>query len=252
MSASSLRAIVRCAMTPYTTLIDSRTARHAPRPPDVVLFDCRFELAQRRAGARTSSPRRIFPARNTCTSTATCPARSPRPADGIRCPIRSDSPRRLGAVGVDAQLSGDRLRPGQRRVRGAIVVAGALDRPPQGRGARRRHRRLARRGAAARATGLARRSRASSTCGWTTRAGVTSAERGRAAPRPATLLLDARGRREIRGPQRNPRSDRRPRARRAQSSRFPATWAWTENSWPRTNCGSRWDVPSRLVAAAQP
>ena len=139
-------------MRHFTTLIDANTLSEHLSREDLTLFDCRFDLGNahgvRRSIAAAHLPGALYLHLDRDLS-------GPVTASSGRHPL-PDPERfaaRLAELGVSHGLPDRRLRPGKRRVRGAAVVAGALDRLAQCRGARRRHRRLARGGPAARNRG---------------------------------------------------------------------------------------------------
>ena len=180
-------------MRHFTTLIDANTlfdAAVARRPDDLRLP---FRSRQVRNGVKPNTPRRTFPARSYLHLDRDLS--SPITADSGRHPLPDPDrfartarrTRRRSAVPTR------RLRPGQRRIRGAFVVARALDRHAQRRGARRR---LSRRGArpGCRSNNSLRTPAPKSlavsldSAAWVSSATVDELRR-----RPGNLLVDARG-----------------------------------------------------------
>jgi thiosulfate/3-mercaptopyruvate sulfurtransferase len=97
-----LAAIVRCAMPHFTTLIDSATLAQQLERDDLVIFDCRFDLANAHWGeaqfaeAHLPGAQYLHLDRDLSSAIAPGSGRHPLPDPEVFA-------RRLGALGVDAE-----------------------------------------------------------------------------------------------------------------------------------------------------
>ena len=190
---AALRTLAAHGVPMPDTLIEP--AELALHLEDARLGDPRLPLRPRAPGlGRGRLRRRSHPARR-CTPTSTGDLSGARGARTGRHPLPAvhDARGHFRPPRHRRARAGDRLRPGQRRLRGTPVVAAALARSPPGRGAQRRPARPGRRpdcrsARAAVGTRAARASRAQDDSGvrWRARQVAGGARRRRAAQRGAT------------------------------------------------------------------
>ena len=243
-------------MRPFTTLIDAATLASQLGRDDLALFDCRFELGESvRWGeaqyARGAHSRRAVPA----SRSRSVGRRSRRPAAGIPCPIRTSIRAALGAARGrrrTCQLVAYDQGNGAYAARFWWLARWIGHRA--GRGARWRHRRVARRRPAAREPRCAHRGHATLPVRLDAgRAGSTASTVDALRLRPGTLLVDARGAERFAGRNEtiDPVAGHVPGARNCRS---PAISAPTADSCRADELRRRWATllgsrpPSAVVA----